>query len=123
MIIILKNKNFYQPNYSKEIKNGKWACQLYDRCKNRHRKIFNNDKFDLTTEWIKSLPLKCYYTRINLFPSIKNWYVFQPSLDRIDNSKGYTKDNVILVCRGLNSGRNKMEFFEFLNFLKSFKQN
>ena len=32
-----------------------------------------------------------------------------------------TKENVIMTCRGLNSARNQMEFFEFLNYLKTFK--
>jgi hypothetical protein len=68
---------------------------------------------------LKELPLKCHYTGLELFPSNIKWYPFQPSLDRIDNKKGYTKDNVIIVARGLNSARNNMDYNEFKNYLKS----
>lgn len=30
------------------------------------------------------------------------WRAFGPSIDRIDASGGYTKDNVRLVCSGIN---------------------
>jgi len=31
--------------------------------------------------------------------------MFCPSLDRVDSSKGYTKDNVQLVCRIYNTAK------------------
>ena len=120
MIKVLKNDG-YQPDYSNEIKYTKWGSNLKDRIIMRNKKITETDDSDITLEWIKAQPLKCYYTGITLFPSKKSWYVFQPSLDRIDNTKGYTKRNVIMTCRGLNSARNQMEFFEFMNYLKTFK--
>lgn len=120
MIKVLNSTKLYQPDYLEEEYYGKWASNLKDRIIMRHTKI-SDEKTDITLEWIKSQPLVCYYTGIKLYPSKKSWYVFQPSLDRIDNTKGYTKDNVIMVCRGLNSARNQMEFFEFLNYLKTFK--
>ena len=119
MIKVLKQDN-YQPDYLEEEYYTSWGCNLKDRITTRHKKMTNIDT-DITLEWIKSQPLVCYYTGIKLFPSKKKWYVFQPSLDRIDNNKGYTKENVIIVCRGLNTARNQMEFFTFLNYLKTFK--
>ena len=121
MVKVLTNKDIYQPDYSNEERYGKWASDLIYRCKIRHKKIDTNNEFNITLEWLKSQPLICYYTGIKLFPSVKNWYVFQPSLDRIDNNKGYTKDNVVLVSRGLNSARNQMDFYLFLLYIEQFK--
>jgi hypothetical protein len=32
--------------------------------------------------------------------------IFAPSLDRIDNERGYAKDNVVMCMRFVNNGRN-----------------
>lgn len=42
--------------------------------------------------------------------------LFSVSIDRIDSNKGYTKDNVQLVCQGANYAKNKFTNSEFLNF-------
>lgn len=45
--------------------------------------------------------------------------LFSVSVDRIDPSKGYTKDNVQLVCQGINFAKNKysnQEIKDFWNF-------
>ena len=47
--------------------------------------------------------------------------LFSVSIDRIDSDKGYTKDNVQLVCQGINFAKNKYtntEILEFWNFRK-----
>jgi hypothetical protein len=69
---------------------------------------------------------KSVLTGIKMFPSKIPYYPFQPSLDRIDNNKPHTKDNLHLVCMAENLGRNNMsieEFQEHIKFLRELNTN
>jgi predicted molibdopterin-dependent oxidoreductase YjgC len=54
---------------------------------------------------------KCKLTNIDftfkLKETQKNFNPFNPSIDRIDSSKGYTKDNVRIVCVIVNLALNE----------------
>lgn len=41
------------------------------------------------------------------------------SIDRIDSSKGYTRDNVVLVCSSINVMKNSHSIDEFINLCRS----
>lgn len=60
-------------------------------------------KFNLTEEYIYELLRKqnnkCYYTQIEFNNSS---HVYSMSIDRIDSNKGYTVDNIRLVCSAVN---------------------
>lgn len=77
------------------------AVSLYHGSK--IRKPENNE---LTVEWIEEQLLKgCAVTGLPfIFEKGKN--AFAPSLDRIDNSQGYTKKNVRAVVWMYNSAKN-----------------
>ena len=60
----------------------------------------------------------CYWFKIPLIPSNHKKHPQQPSLDRLDRSKGYTKDNVVLSCYSANIGRNENDIETWLEFLK-----
>ena len=62
----------------------------------------------------------CYWFKIPLLPSDKNKHPQQPSLDRLDRDKGYTKDNIVLSCYSANIGRNENSLETWENFLKLF---
>ena len=49
----------------------------------------------------------CYWFKVPLMPSENSKHPQQPSLDRLDRTKGYTKDNVVLTCYSANIGRNE----------------
>lgn len=63
----------------------------------------------------------CYWFKIPLIPSKHKKHPQQPSLDRLDRSKGYTKDNVVLTCYSANIGRNENDLETWLEFLKLLK--
>ena len=60
----------------------------------------------------------CYWFKVPLIPSSNRKHPQQPSLDRIDRNKGYTKDNVVLSCYSANIGRNETDVNEWEKFLK-----
>lgn len=39
-------------------------------------------------------------------------------IDRIDNTKGYTKDNIVACCKHCNYAKRSMTTKEFLSFVK-----
>jgi hypothetical protein len=59
----------------------------------------------------------CYWFNVPLIPSNFSKHPQQPSLDRLDRSKGYTKDNVILCCYSANMGRNENDVDTWKKFL------
>ena len=84
----------------------------------KHRKIENT----LTVEDVNELYRKqnglCYWFKIPLIPSNKSKHPQQPSLDRLDRNKGYTKDNVVLCCYSANIGRNETDKETWEEFIK-----
>jgi hypothetical protein len=65
----------------------------------------------------------CYWFGVPLTPSSKHKYPLQPSLDRLDSNRGYTKDNVVICCYTANIGRNENDLETWLEFLDILKKN
>jgi len=89
----------------------------------RYRGIKNN----LTVSDINEIFLNqkglCYWFKIPLVPSNKSKHPQQPSLDRLDRNKEYTKDNVVLCCYTANMGRNENDLETWKNFLNLLFKN
>ena len=72
---------------------------------------------------------KCYWMdqRMDiwlLYDDHPEWYQkhpLAPSVDRIDDDKDYTKDNIVLCYRGINFARNVYPFDKFHDVIKVFK--
>jgi hypothetical protein len=104
----------------------------FNIAKRRSRK-YNRD-FDLTLEFLEELWIKqngkCAATGLILDTKYlqtkkqkKNKNPYQASLDRIDNSKGYTKDNIRFVCYMFNIARNDFTDEQVLDFCKKVMNN
>ena len=71
-----------------------------------------NIPFQLKFDDIKLLPLVCYYTGTKLTLNVNQYNTI--SLDRIDNSKGYSKDNVVFCCQFVNYMKGKLTYEQFI---------
>ena len=81
--------------------------------------------FDLTPEYLMELYKKqkgvCYYSGIKMEIAIKGYIdnTNTLSVDRVDSSRGYTKDNVVLCCDSINTMKMKLETSNFLDICKT----
>ncbi len=107
----------WQKKHQKEIleKNRKWNENINNRLSRLLKAAHKRSKIkkissDIDIEWLlekyNEQNGKCLLTGIefDLTHSNKKYHrnPFSPSLDRIDNSKGYTKSNTRLVCVWIN---------------------
>jgi hypothetical protein len=91
---------------------------ILKRAKQRKHQEFNINLKDLKKIW-DTQKGKCYILGHDLIlPDDKQIinHNFLASLDRIDNSKGYIKNNVRFVCATINYAKNKFDDI----FLKEF---
>lgn len=88
---------------SVEIRNRDWKYRaneiLYMNAKARAKKT--GIQFDLKREDI-IIPDICPVLGIKLFREDKKTWHHAPSIDRIDNNKGYTKENIMIISRRAN---------------------
>lgn len=74
-----------------------------------------NIEFTLTVEDIV-IPDICPILLVPIVKGNKGDYEYSPSLDRIDNSIGYTKDNIMIISKKANSMKNSATTQELINF-------
>lgn len=117
------DKEYYRLN--KETKRAKWDSWArtiqgqYTTSKNKAK--IRNQEWDLTFEEYKELRSKnCHYCSGPLPESSRG-------LDRLDNSKGYIKDNVVPCCYGCNNLKSNVlsekETLKVVELLKELRGN
>lgn len=70
--------------------------------------------FLITIEDCKRLPMKCYYTGLEL--TMDNYKNNTVSLERLDSSKPYTVDNIVFCCKRINEMKSNMTIEDFVMF-------
>jgi len=71
------------------------------------------------------IPDKCPVFGFELKRERKNSWIASPSIDRIDNNRGYTPDNIIIVSRRANILKKDATIEELqmmANFYRNFKK-
>lgn len=83
----------------------------------KHRNLENNITVEDINELYEKQKGLCYWFKIPLAPSTHSKHPQQPSLDRLDRKKGYTKENVVLCCYSANIGRNENDLETWESFI------
>lgn len=111
-------RRYYSKNASKfKTYNGTvaWAKRLLKNA-DLSSKVRNLGPVTIDEAWILEQPMVCYYTQMPLVPSADK-SLWQPSLDRINNAKGYTPENTRLTSLGWNLLRNDLSIERALSFV------
>jgi hypothetical protein len=91
----------------------------------KHRALRKGLVFEITDddiiEKLNSQNHKCYISKQTITLNEKDWYGL--SLDRLDNSLGYTKENTIVVTKFVNYSKNDLNVDVFLKMLKEVCDN
>jgi hypothetical protein len=103
-----------------------WASRIFRHIAEKNRKKYNIYQNDFDSKYIKELynnqNKKCYWFDIEITPSKIPRHPFKPSIDRLDNNKGYTKDNIVLCSLMANFARNSLQEEEWIDVVKKFKK-
>lgn len=88
---------------------------LFERSRNSFLRRDTVSEHTITEENIREIlekqQYKCKYSGVNL--CYGKGKIFQPSIDRIDNSKGYTPDNICVVSWAINGAKNDLSMEDF----------
>lgn len=102
----------------KERRTRLWQNTLVHDSKRKH--LYHNITVEDINEIFERQEGLCFWFKIPLIPSIQKKHPQQPSIDRLDRTKGYTKDNIVLTCYSANIGRNDNDVETWENFLSLF---
>lgn len=70
-------------------------------------------RFDLTLEDLDIIPKVCHYTGKEL--TLESNRINTLSLDRLDSTLGYSRDNVVFCCEYINKMKNDLGYIQFID--------
>lgn len=81
----------------------------------KERAIKYGYEFDIKDSDIV-IPDKCPLLDVPFIIGEKGNYEYTPTIDRIDNNRGYTKDNIWVITKKANAMKNSASFSELHTF-------
>jgi len=82
----------------------------------------NGYNMDITIDDIV-IPHECPLLNVPFITGTKDCYLYTPTLDRIDSTKGYTKDNLWVISMLANSMKNSANVKQLLTFAKNIQNH
>lgn len=111
--------------YSIVRKSTHWSYILFNRARARSRAL--KSECNLTVESIegllKSQNGKCHWLGVDMIITTQARHPLQVSIDRLDNTKGYTIDNIVLCTFFANMGRNTASVELFMESIHEIKKS
>lgn len=102
-----------------------WAHRLLDEAKSSS-KDRRHSRPTITAEWVleqySSQKQRCYWTGMEMFPTDKPHAPRKPSLDRLDATRGYDPDNVVLTTWFANRARGSLTVQEFTSIIDDIRR-
>lgn len=136
-----KRKEEYEKNRNKYLEKGKeYRKNNREKCKESALKWYRKTKVENAAKYLYkyaksralkkgleftitetdiSIPEYCPILGYKIIVGKGNDNKFSPSIDRIDSSKGYTPDNIQIVCKLFNSMKWSSTREELIHFCKS----
>ena len=102
--------------YKRENRKTNFEAEMWRAAKRRANERgleFNIEISDI------NIPELCPILEVPLVKGDSNNYEYTPSLDRIDNTKGYIKGNIIVMSKKANSMKNSASWEELQKFCKN----
>lgn len=122
-------KECKRKQYEKRLIQNRWKSDVHDVLRSRFygardRARRKNLEFDITLDYLMYLwnkqQGKCALSGIKMTTVLYDGRIpTNVSLDRIDTKKGYTMDNVQLVCMAVNQMKNDLSINELYSFCKN----
>lgn len=97
-------------------RNNNFEKAIYTQAK--RRAALKGIEFNISLNDI-IIPEMCPLLGVPFIPGTKNNYKYTPSIDRVDNTKGYIKGNIRIITMLANSMKNSASEKELLNFSKN----
>lgn len=102
-----------------------WSHRLVTYCRGRHVTKGYLGVFDLSSDLLEEMfeaqEGKCYWTGVPLLTEMLNGgegELYMLTIDRLDSSKGYVSDNIVLATKAANQARGSVPAERFRKFLR-----
>lgn len=96
-----------------------WVLILRNR--GNKKSIKSQISSDFLLNLYKSQNGKCFYSNLEMDLDLTRKNLKNISIDRVDSNIGYTPENVVLCCLGINLAKNSFSLNDFNLFLKELK--
>lgn len=108
-------KTYYDKNRASSVEKKRQYDRTFDGKYSQWKQNAKNRNIEwlITKEDLLKMPMICYYTKRDL--TFEHHQFNTVSLDRKDNTKGYTIDNVVYCCSTVNLMKNTLTFKEFID--------